>query len=755
MIMADDNRINIVRVLVPGIPGPAGPAGAGGNVATAFDYIPSARHAGITAGTDTAPASTEIQTGLDANAGSTLILNPGRFYVETSLTMPSATRLSGFGRNVSVLVPTLAGTSPVIGNAFDNATPARIAKDIVIERIGIDGSVRSPIWHRWLSKSDDTPVTDPANDYVMGSGALASGISGVSLTAVLSGDKVASITVNNGGTGFKGHPTKPYLPNTVQLKLTGGGGFGAVANATISGSSIVSTTVVDGGYGYTTAPAVTTMGGYADISLLYDPSVNRRNFDCNVKAICINMVKVDGGGIFDCAVTDWRNTGIWDQGCRDFHIERNRLVRCTKNDQAFHGIWVQSFGDPDSPGAAFQHTENSIVQHNTVEDGERIAIFFSPTLGGVCAYNRIHNAGEGAINVPHSVNRDKKSIVIIRGNRIVSLRQADIVGHAIEAGGPQSNLRIEDNYFEDIDDLAITSEGNQNVVVTGNHFRDCYCEFTTPFGPFGERAQFNQGTMPIAGIAHGVQGGTYISVGSQGPNGNAQMVIRENIFQDTRATGHHPLQWFSQTKAGSNNIAQSLRVAQNRFISADPMVMLNRDVTGVWADQYAIAFENNLSDDRPAHPPRLLYSGGIPATSAAFGTDAVANNTTTYICEVFIAEPRWVNGIAVLIGTVGGGNSAWALANSAGRIVSKSASGSFAPNVYKTRDLIVPYAGYHASPGVYYVLVQFSVSTARFRAHPFGLFATGIKTGEVYNTFTDITPPTTFTPDVGPVAVLY
>ena len=104
---------------------------------------------------------------------------------------------------------------------------------------------------RWLSKADGTPITDPGADYVAGSGALAAGIAGVDLECSISAGKVVSGTVNAGGAGWKMHPVYPYLPTTVALKFTGGGGTGARGYGVLT----------DTGSGYTITSIVITSGG--------------------------------------------------------------------------------------------------------------------------------------------------------------------------------------------------------------------------------------------------------------------------------------------------------------------------------------------------------------------------------------------------------------------------------------------------------------------------------------------------------------
>lgn len=79
--------------------------------------------------------------------------------------------------------------------------------------------------------------------------------SGASLTAVLTGNAVTSVTVGAGGTR--------YSPNT-RVYFSGGGGSGAVATLNVDGAgTITSVTVSNGGSGYTSAPTVSLVPGAA------------------------------------------------------------------------------------------------------------------------------------------------------------------------------------------------------------------------------------------------------------------------------------------------------------------------------------------------------------------------------------------------------------------------------------------------------------------------------------------------------------
>lgn len=115
--------------------------------------------------------------------------------------------------------------SPWVRNSdLDLLTPARIANNIVYENVGFNAKERNT--DVWLSKADGTPITDPIADYEYGVGPMASGLSGFSGTAVLTGDTVSSITIGSGGSGWRLHPTHPYMAKEFALRVEGGGGRG-------------------------------------------------------------------------------------------------------------------------------------------------------------------------------------------------------------------------------------------------------------------------------------------------------------------------------------------------------------------------------------------------------------------------------------------------------------------------------------------------------------------------------------------------
>jgi hypothetical protein len=70
---------------------------------------------------------------------------------------------------------------------------------------------------------------------------------GASLTAVISGGAVTSVTINSGGSGYSSAPV---------IQFVGGTGNGATATCTVSGGTINAVTVTSGGNNYTQAPSV-------------------------------------------------------------------------------------------------------------------------------------------------------------------------------------------------------------------------------------------------------------------------------------------------------------------------------------------------------------------------------------------------------------------------------------------------------------------------------------------------------------------
>lgn len=172
-------------------------------------------------------------------------------------------------------------------------------------------------------------------------------------------------------------------------------------------------------------------------------------------------------------------------------------------------------------------------------------------------------------------------------------------------------------------------------------------------------------------------------------------------------------------------------------------------VTGVTTPTGGIAAAGGF-----VNTPRNIHTGATPAQVSTDGTDATPVNTETYIAEVFVPANMTITGVAVMNGSVASGNIKVGLANSSGAVVASSVSTAMSgTDAYQRVAFSSTYAA--VGPATYYVLQQVDNNTARINTHTFGNFGASKKTGETYDTFTTITPPTTFTTALGPIASLY
>lgn len=155
--------------------------------------------------------------------------------------------------------------------------------------------------------------------------------------------------------------------------------------------------------------------------------------------------------------------------------------------------------------------------------------------------------------------------------------------------------------------------------------------------------------------------------------------------------------------------------------------------------------------------PRAVHTCGIGgnAASSAF-TNQTPVATEVYIAEIFVPAGMTVTGISVFNGTVASGNMKVGLADMNGAIVATSTSTAAAgTSAYQNVPLTATYQA--TGPSTFYVLTFYDNATQRANAHTVaGHCGAAKQTGQTYATgFTTITPPTTFTTALGPVASLY
>lgn len=153
--------------------------------------------------------------------------------------------------------------------------------------------------------------------------------------------------------------------------------------------------------------------------------------------------------------------------------------------------------------------------------------------------------------------------------------------------------------------------------------------------------------------------------------------------------------------------------------------------------------------------PTVWHTGNAAPVAVGTGTDATAVNTQTVITEVFVPVNGTITGVKWLGLASSTGNVQFCLADSTGAVIAAACSASTATAGtanYQTAAFTAPYT--IKGPGKYFILMQNSGSN-HYRAFALGNFGASVKTGETYGTFTAVTPPTTFTADVGLYADLY
>jgi hypothetical protein len=143
----------------------------------------------------------------------------------------------------------------------------------------------------------------------------------------------------------------------------------------------------------------------------------------------------------------------------------------------------------------------------------------------------------------------------------------------------------------------------------------------------------------------------------------------------------------------------------------------------------------------------------FPSTTTT-GTDTTPVITETYIGEVYVANNCEATGVSLLNGSAVAGNVKLALYDGLGNVVAQTASTAQAGTAALQAVAFTAVAKIKG-PATYFVGVQCSSTSARIRTHTLGVMAAAKKAGETYGTVTPITPPTTFTTALGPIASLY
>lgn len=165
---------------------------------------------------------------------------------------------------------------------------------------------------------------------------------------------------------------------------------------------------------------------------------------------------------------------------------------------------------------------------------------------------------------------------------------------------------------------------------------------------------------------------------------------------------------------------------------------------------------------------RCWNTGNQGAQLAADGNNSTPGATTElYVCEVYVGATCLVTGIAIFNGSDVTDNIKVGLYDANGVLLRASAATAGAgADSYQRIPFALDGANAAATtivlpgPGTYYVASCYAGTTSRFNTFAVGNFGAGKITGLVYatnfaTTALTITPPTTFTTALGPIASLY
>jgi hypothetical protein len=157
-----------------------------------------------------------------------------------------------------------------------------------------------------------------------------------------------------------------------------------------------------------------------------------------------------------------------------------------------------------------------------------------------------------------------------------------------------------------------------------------------------------------------------------------------------------------------------------------------------------------------------FYAGNWNPVAATSGTDTTPAEKKLFLCSVYLPITKTITGIGYLVGSVGGTNKAIAgLFNSDGVKIgnsSETTEGTTVGTAAEQQEL--PLTAAIAVPaGLYYIGITMNGNTARLRTIPKNVAGSNVFAGEVTlgtkNVLANVTAPTSFTADKGPVGWVY
>lgn len=256
---------------------------------------------------------------------------------------------------------------------------------------------------------------------------------------------------------------------------------------------------------------------------------------------------------------------------------------------------------------------------------------------------------------------------------------------------------------------------------------------------------------------------------------DGNLSVNTNKFNVTAASGNTAI-------AGTANVVGDLSVATNKFnvtaASGNTAIAGTANVVG----DFSIAtnkFNVTAASGNTAVAGTLtaagatLLTGGLNLSSGVLknfmgwqpptltsGTSTTPSATVVYLTQVYVKGNATLTGVYLNNGaTVGTNKYIAALFDSTGAAVANSALAGITTSGADAYQQL-PFTGTYAAkgPAIYWIAVYVNGTTDRFRSVPaVGQFAgyTGSIAGQTFGTIASITPPTSFTADVGPVAFTY
>lgn len=157
--------------------------------------------------------------------------------------------------------------------------------------------------------------------------------------------------------------------------------------------------------------------------------------------------------------------------------------------------------------------------------------------------------------------------------------------------------------------------------------------------------------------------------------------------------------------------------------------------------------------------PMKIWGPMWKPTVAADGTSTTPGATTVYLTQIYVPIATTLTGAAILnAATVGTNKYVFALFNSAGTALANTALAGVTTAGASVYQKIAFTATVTVVPGTYWIGTYVNGTTDRFYSIPTIGQAGGLAgtvTGQTFGTVANVTLPTTFTADVGPISYVY